>query len=66
LAIGAEASFAARIIDSDRKHLTGVRRQAAHPGTALGEIYQNCDMGGRFASAWRGPRGSYGTRWAVI
>ncbi|MFD9006965.1 thiamine pyrophosphate-dependent enzyme, partial [Streptomyces sp. NPDC059582] len=45
LALGAEASFVARTIDSDRKHLTEVLRQAAaHPGTALVEIYQNCNI----------------------
>ncbi|NUS26501.1 MAG: 2-oxoacid:ferredoxin oxidoreductase subunit beta [Streptomyces sp.] len=45
LAIGAEASFVARTIDSDRKHLTSVLREAAaHPGTALVEIYQNCNI----------------------
>ncbi|MFF3819308.1 2-oxoacid:ferredoxin oxidoreductase subunit beta [Streptomyces bluensis] len=45
LAIGAEASFVARTIDSDRRHLTEVLRQAAaHPGTALIEIYQNCNI----------------------
>lgn len=45
LAIGAEASFVARTIDSDRKHLTSVLREAAaHPGTAIVEIYQNCNI----------------------
>ena len=45
LAIGAEATFVARTIDSDRKHLTEVLRQAAaHEGTALVEIYQNCNI----------------------
>ncbi|MEV6005580.1 2-oxoacid:ferredoxin oxidoreductase subunit beta [Streptomyces sp. NPDC051976] len=45
LAIGAEASFVARTIDSDRKHLQSVLRAAAeHPGTALVEIYQNCNI----------------------
>ncbi|MFJ4987721.1 2-oxoacid:ferredoxin oxidoreductase subunit beta [Streptomyces sp. NPDC088732] len=45
LALGAEASFVARTIDSDRKHLTGVLREAAaHPGTAIVEIYQNCNI----------------------
>ncbi len=45
LALGAEASFVARTVDSDRKHLTDVLRQAAdHPGTALVEIYQNCNI----------------------
>lgn len=45
LAIGAEATFVARTVDSDRKHLTEVLRQAAdHQGTALVEIYQNCNI----------------------
>src|ERR1044071_4449919 len=45
LALGAEASFVARTIDSDRKHLTSVLRAAAdHEGTALIEIYQNCPI----------------------
>ncbi|MFJ9202596.1 2-oxoacid:ferredoxin oxidoreductase subunit beta, partial [Streptomyces flaveolus] len=45
LALGAEASFVARTVDSDRQHLTEVLRQAAgHPGTALVEIYQNCNI----------------------
>ena len=45
LAIGAEASFVARTVDSDRKHLTQVLREAAaHKGTALIEIYQNCNI----------------------
>ena len=45
LAIGAEATFIARTIDSDRKHLTEVlRAAAAHEGTALVEIYQNCNI----------------------
>ena len=45
LALGAEASFVARTVDSDRKGLTDVLRQAAeHQGTALVEIYQNCNI----------------------
>jgi len=45
LALGAEASFVARTIDSDRGHLTDVlRAAAAHRGTALVEIYQNCPI----------------------
>ncbi|MEU6854580.1 2-oxoacid:ferredoxin oxidoreductase subunit beta [Actinacidiphila alni] len=45
LAIGAEASFVARTVDSDRKHLQSVLRAAAeHSGTALVEIYQNCNI----------------------
>jgi 2-oxoglutarate/2-oxoacid ferredoxin oxidoreductase subunit beta len=45
LALGAEASFVARTIDSDRKHLTSVLRAAAdHRGAAFIEIYQNCPI----------------------
>lgn len=45
VALGAEATFVARSIDSDRKHLTSVlRAAAAHEGTALVEIYQNCNI----------------------
>jgi len=45
LALGAEATFVARTVDSDRKHLTEVLRQAAaHRGTAFVEIYQNCPI----------------------
>jgi 2-oxoglutarate ferredoxin oxidoreductase subunit beta len=45
LALGAEATFVGRSIDSDRKHLTSVLRAAAeHRGTALVEIYQNCNI----------------------
>jgi 2-oxoglutarate ferredoxin oxidoreductase subunit beta len=45
LALGAEATFVARSLDSDRKHLTSVLRAAAdHVGTALIEIYQNCNI----------------------
>ena len=45
LALGAEATFVARTIDSDRKHLTEVlAAAAAHRGTSLVEIYQNCPI----------------------
>lgn len=45
LALGAEATFVARTMDSDRAHLTDVLRAAAqHRGTALVEIYQNCPI----------------------
>ncbi|WP_148574042.1 2-oxoacid:ferredoxin oxidoreductase subunit beta [Nocardioides caldifontis] len=45
LALGAEATFVARTVDSDRKHLTEVlSAAAAHRGTALVEIYQNCPI----------------------
>jgi len=45
IALGAEATFVARTIDSDRSHLSSVLRAAAeHEGTALVEIYQNCNI----------------------
>lgn len=45
LALGAEATFVARTMDSDRKHLTSVLQAAAeHRGTSLVEIYQNCPI----------------------
>jgi 2-oxoglutarate/2-oxoacid ferredoxin oxidoreductase subunit beta len=45
LALGAEATFVARTIDSDRKHLQSVLRAAAeHNGSAFVEIYQNCNI----------------------
>ena len=45
IAIGAEASFAARAIDIDVKHLEYVLERAAkHVGTAFVEIYQNCNI----------------------
>ena len=45
LALGAEAGFVARSIDSDRKHLMSVLgAAAAHEGAAFVEIYQNCNI----------------------
>ncbi|TML12000.1 MAG: 2-oxoacid:ferredoxin oxidoreductase subunit beta [Actinobacteria bacterium] len=45
IALGAEATFVARSIDTDKKHLTEVlRRAASHKGSALVEIYQNCNV----------------------
>src|SRR5438046_1892753 len=45
LALGAEATFVARSIDSDRKHLQSVLRAAAdHKGSAFIEIFQNCPI----------------------
>jgi 2-oxoglutarate ferredoxin oxidoreductase subunit beta len=45
LALGAEATFVGRALDSDRKQLTEVLRAAAeHRGSALVEIYQNCPI----------------------
>ncbi len=45
LALGAEASFVARTLDSDRAHLIEVLQAAAdHRGTSFVEIYQNCPI----------------------
>ena len=45
IAIGAEATFVARAIDTDRGHLTEVlRAAAAHRGSAFVEIFQNCNI----------------------
>jgi 2-oxoglutarate ferredoxin oxidoreductase subunit beta len=45
LALGAEATFVARTLDRDRRHMTEVlRAAAAHEGAALVEIYQNCPV----------------------
>ena len=45
VAIGAEATFVARAIDTDKKELTEVlRRAAAHKGAAFVEVFQNCNI----------------------
>jgi len=45
IAIGAEASFVARAIDTDKKGLTEVLEAAArHRGSAFVEILQNCNI----------------------
>jgi 2-oxoglutarate ferredoxin oxidoreductase subunit beta len=45
IAIGAEASFVARAIDTDKKGLTEVLGAAArHRGSAFVEILQNCNI----------------------
>jgi 2-oxoglutarate ferredoxin oxidoreductase subunit beta len=45
IALGAEATFVARTVDSDRKHLTATLQAAAeHRGAAFVEILQNCDI----------------------
>ena len=45
VALGAEATFVARTIDVDRKHLMATLRAAAsHQGAAFVEIYQNCPV----------------------
>jgi 2-oxoglutarate/2-oxoacid ferredoxin oxidoreductase subunit beta len=45
LALGADASFVARTLDRDPKHMTEVLRSAhAHKGSSFIEIYQNCNI----------------------
>lgn len=45
LAIGCEATFVARSIDVNAKHLEEILRRAAeHRGTAFVEVYQNCNV----------------------
>ena len=45
VAIGAEATFVARTVDRNTKHLAQMLRRAAeHRGTSFVEIYQNCNI----------------------
>ena len=45
VAIGSEATFVARAIDTDKKELTEVLRAAAeHRGASFVEIFQNCNI----------------------
>ncbi|RYD52830.1 MAG: 2-oxoacid:ferredoxin oxidoreductase subunit beta [Sphingobacteriales bacterium] len=45
LALGADASFVARSMDRDTKHLQAMLLRAqAHKGTSFLEIYQNCNI----------------------
>jgi 2-oxoglutarate ferredoxin oxidoreductase subunit beta len=45
IAIGCEATFVARSIDTNINHLGEVLKRAAeHPGTAFVEVYQNCNV----------------------
>lgn len=45
LALGADASFVARSMDRDPKHLQDILRRAhEHKGAAFVEIYQNCNI----------------------
>lgn len=45
LALGTEASFVARSMDRDPKHLKEMlKRSHAHKGTSFLEIYQNCNI----------------------
>src|SRR6187397_354434 len=62
LALGAEATFVARTMDNDRKHLSEVLRQAAaHKGSAFVEIYQNCNVfnDGAFELLREKPQGAH-------
>lgn len=44
-AMGADATFVARAMDRDPKHLRNILLEANnHPGTSLVEIYQNCPV----------------------
>jgi 2-oxoglutarate ferredoxin oxidoreductase subunit beta len=45
IAIGCEATFVARSIDTNIKHLSAMLKRAAeHQGTAFLEVYQNCNV----------------------
>jgi len=45
LTLGAEASFVARTMDRDPKHMKGILNQAHdHRGTSFVEVYQNCNI----------------------
>ena len=45
LALGASATFVARTLDRDPKHMQAVLKRAAeHKGTSFVEIYQNCNV----------------------
>jgi 2-oxoglutarate/2-oxoacid ferredoxin oxidoreductase subunit beta len=59
LALGAEATFVARSIDTERDHLSEmVERAAAHEGAAFVEVYQNCNIFNDGAFAALKERGS--------
>ncbi len=45
LALGSSATFVARTLDRDPKHMQAILKRAAqHKGTAFVEIYQNCNV----------------------
>jgi 2-oxoglutarate/2-oxoacid ferredoxin oxidoreductase subunit beta len=61
VALGAEATFVARSIDTEREHLSEViELAAAHEGTAFVEVYQNCNIfnDGAFAALKDDPAGN--------
>ncbi|MEL6444138.1 MAG: thiamine pyrophosphate-dependent enzyme [Bacteroidota bacterium] len=44
-ALGADATFVARTLDRDAKHMTAMLRRAhRHTGTGFVEVYQNCNI----------------------
>jgi 2-oxoglutarate ferredoxin oxidoreductase subunit beta len=53
LALGCEATFVARSIDVNIKHLSGILKRAAeHKGTSFVEVYQNCNVFNDGAFEW--------------
>jgi 2-oxoglutarate ferredoxin oxidoreductase subunit beta len=45
MAIGCEATFVARSVDTNIKHLSEtLKRAAEHPGVSFVEVYQNCNV----------------------
>jgi 2-oxoglutarate ferredoxin oxidoreductase subunit beta len=53
IAIGAEATFVARAIDTDKQGMAAVlRAAAAHEGSAFVEIFQNCNIYNDGAFDW--------------
>jgi 2-oxoglutarate ferredoxin oxidoreductase subunit beta len=69
---GVEATFVARTIGTDTKHLvTTLEPTAAHKGTAFVEVYQNCNIYNRSAALARHGEGdlealfSSGDTWVV-
>jgi 2-oxoglutarate/2-oxoacid ferredoxin oxidoreductase subunit beta len=53
LALGCEATFVARSIDVNIKHLSAILKRAAeHKGTSFVEVYQNCNVFNDGAFEW--------------
>jgi 2-oxoglutarate/2-oxoacid ferredoxin oxidoreductase subunit beta len=59
LALGCEATFVARSIDVNIKHLSAILKRAAeHKGTSFVEVYQNCNVFNDGAFEWATNRDS--------
>ncbi len=59
LSIGAEATFFARAVDTEPKYLQSIlQRAAAHQGTAIVEVLQNCVIFNDGAHKWTTDRAS--------